>query len=868
VVLFLIGLLILGLLGPGALLLIGLAGSIVTALVVAVVLLLAIIIVMGLVVVLVRRLFSFLLSPSSIEITRRAFNQKPGRVTLYLFVSILLGLATIYIFGVFTTDETFVVEPVSVPPAVSQAVVEALPAVESISEFPEPTAISSLTLSPDKQKVDDMLVLSLLIVMVMAPSIVTTALFNSNGRQRLGQALQIMAQINLSISTGLSLVLLGFGLWILFQGQPQQIAFQVASFAWLLAWLLLSEDLYPDITGWRPAWQKRIGSLLFLAIIYLVTWYGFMLFRYKGAVLGTLCIYGVGFLLAKGINTRRLNPVLRARLADDLFLINLIFIGLVFLTTLYAAPPLGSSTGLIAATAWGLHSLLPLNQANSLGILTALTRQAPFEHYLYATWILFCLLDPSQEVLSDRKVPTEMVRFTLYALVGVLIVVRAIIPLLFVPTGVSSIANTVINLAMVLFGVIVLVLVPRRPADPPVRPRQFQAVWEGEGPSPLKTWTGTYTLGQDSYDEFFTIETREGDFLGESGIGILEAIPGTSPKQVIAFDVGLFDKTDITTLSRVLMSERAYNDESLRAKIDANPQGEAILAEPGKTFTLETSALQVKATIDELVYGKGGNHYFERLTITLNIFLRETTDLRIGSMDVLDAYQESEIMPAVDEGADLEAIAGIFNPFLSDDMFPSKENNLIRNLFDISLKKIQGEPRIEKDEVIPKNMHLLTRWIGTYEFGHDLFDEFFSIELETGDFLGGCGVNILESVHGTTPKQVLAFDIGLFDKLDIVTVSRVVMSDYAYINEAIQANVEALPQAEAILAEPGLDFIIETSAMHVRARIEDMKYGGGENKYFTKLSLSMAVFLKEDVDLRIGEMDIPEQYQYLIDVAR
>jgi hypothetical protein len=33
----------------------------------------------------------------------------------------------------------------------------------------------------------------------------------------------------------------------------------------------------------------------------------------------------------------------------------------------------------------------------------------------------------------------------------------------------------------------------------------------------------------------------------------------------MAFDVGLFDKTDITTLSRVVMSERAYNDQSMRS---------------------------------------------------------------------------------------------------------------------------------------------------------------------------------------------------------------------------------------------------------------------------------------------------------------
>ena len=166
-----------------------------------------------------------------------------------------------------------------------------------------------------------------------------------------------------------------------------------------------------------------------------------------------------------------------------------------------------------------------------------------------------------------------------------------------------------------------------------------EAVWEGGGTAPLKQWSRTYTLGQDSFDEFFTIETPDGAFLGESGIGILDAIPNTSPKQVISFDVGLFDKTDITTLSRVVMSEKAYYDNTLRSKIDANPQAEAILAEPGKEFTLETSAMRVEAKIDEMAYGGGGNEYFEKLKINLDVFVKEGADLKIGQMDVPDEYK-------------------------------------------------------------------------------------------------------------------------------------------------------------------------------------------------------------------------------------
>lgn len=177
-----------------------------------------------------------------------------------------------------------------------------------------------------------------------------------------------------------------------------------------------------------------------------------------------------------------------------------------------------------------------------------------------------------------------------------------------------------------------------------IRQRQKKAekkapvVWEGEGPPPLKRWAGTYTLGQDNYDEFFTIETDDGAFLGESGMGILETVPGSSPKQVKAFDVGLFDKTDITTLSRVVMSEQAYNDPAMRAKVEANPQAQAILAEPGKEFTLETSAMRVKAKIEEMEYGPD-KAYFNKLKMSLAVFVKEGANLRIGEMDIPDQFK-------------------------------------------------------------------------------------------------------------------------------------------------------------------------------------------------------------------------------------
>jgi hypothetical protein len=172
----------------------------------------------------------------------------------------------------------------------------------------------------------------------------------------------------------------------------------------------------------------------------------------------------------------------------------------------------------------------------------------------------------------------------------------------------------------------------RAPAKPKV-------VWEGEGPPPLKQWAGTYTLGQDNYEGFFVIETDEGIFLGEGGMEIFKTVPNTNPKQPIAFDVGLFDKTDITTLSRVVMTEHAYQDETLRASVEANPHAEAILAEPGATFTMTSTAMRVEAKIEDMEYsGENGNVYFNRLTVSLAIFVQDGVDLA-QPMEVPDQFK-------------------------------------------------------------------------------------------------------------------------------------------------------------------------------------------------------------------------------------
>ena len=141
---------------------------------------------------------------------------------------------------------------------------------------------------------------------------------------------------------------------------------------------------------------------------------------------------------------------------------------------------------------------------------------------------------------------------------------------------------------------------------------------------PLTQTLSTFVAGYDLFDESFTIETQSGEFLGEYGIGIADTVGVGKPKKVTAFELWLFDKNDIKTTTKVLMSEHAFNDENYQNRLKA--KGDLILAGQNGQVILETNNLQVLATIVDMAYGKDPappNSYFERITIEFAVWKRQ-----------------------------------------------------------------------------------------------------------------------------------------------------------------------------------------------------------------------------------------------------
>lgn len=188
-------------------------------------------------------------------------------------------------------------------------------------------------------------------------------------------------------------------------------------------------------------------------------------------------------------------------------------------------------------------------------------------------------------------------------------------------------------LGLLLAGV--LVLRSRSRTEEP----SFDAVGEAEAPvameapgvampmaageESLATFRTIYTIGDDDYDDSFSIESPTGEFLGECGVGIGDLIGMGEPKKVSAFEVWLFDKNDIQTVTKVLMSGYTYRDVDTRDRLAA--KGDPITAEPGGVISLRTASLEVEARVVDMSYGMGAlpaESYFERLTIELRAWSR------------------------------------------------------------------------------------------------------------------------------------------------------------------------------------------------------------------------------------------------------
>ena len=200
--------------------------------------------------------------------------------------------------------------------------------------------------------------------------------------------------------------------------------------------------------------------------------------------------------------------------------------------------------------------------------------------------------------------------------------------------GIASLVRTMLPicgvlvlllLIVALIAIVVFRLLQRRSSRVPAEmPGEGLLAAEAPERAALGQFVTTYNFGDDGYDTSFNIETPGpgGEFYGACGVGFSEVVGEGSPDKIVAFEIWLFDKTDldnVQTVTKVLMSEFAYHNDLLRAKM--RDRGEAILAEEGQTIVIDAVGLQLSARIVDFVCGTDPSlppdSYFETLTTEL-----------------------------------------------------------------------------------------------------------------------------------------------------------------------------------------------------------------------------------------------------------
>ncbi|HEY73900.1 MAG: hypothetical protein B6I35_07910 [Anaerolineaceae bacterium 4572_32.2] len=139
----------------------------------------------------------------------------------------------------------------------------------------------------------------------------------------------------------------------------------------------------------------------------------------------------------------------------------------------------------------------------------------------------------------------------------------------------------------------------------------------------------------------------------------------------------------------------------------------------------------------------------------------------------------------------------------------------------------------------------LAQFVTTYTLGDDHYDPSFSIEMDNSEFMGECGVGVSETIGVGAPNKVTACEVWLFDKNDIRTVTMVLMSEYAFHDEALHTKLA--PKGEPVLAKMGEELVLETKSLRVQARVVDVTYGAGNlppNSFFEKLTIELVAWVR------------------------
>ncbi len=118
----------------------------------------------------------------------------------------------------------------------------------------------------------------------------------------------------------------------------------------------------------------------------------------------------------------------------------------------------------------------------------------------------------------------------------------------------------------------------------------------------LAEFDAIYHQGDADYDEAFVVKGELGTgYPGECGMGIADALDAERT-QATALEVWLFDKSDIHTVTTVLVSDYVQNNPARGERLAE--KGDILLIAPNQVFTIQAKALALQSEVTRLDYAE------------------------------------------------------------------------------------------------------------------------------------------------------------------------------------------------------------------------------------------------------------------------
>jgi hypothetical protein len=143
-------------------------------------------------------------------------------------------------------------------------------------------------------------------------------------------------------------------------------------------------------------------------------------------------------------------------------------------------------------------------------------------------------------------------------------------------------------------------------------------------------------------------------------------------------------------------------------------------------------------------------------------------------------------------------------------------------------------------------------FFSTYRIGNDLYEKRESIISKTNkEYLGECGVEVVDFIGVGTPKRASAFEVYVFDSHQPGNTAKVLLCEHAFSDKNVYERLKH--KGEFILLESNKDIPLETENLQVIVRIKEMHYGTAplpENSYVEQITFEFSVWEKSSLRIQ------------------